>query len=205
MLASFVKVKSGAVMIYPFGGITKYDVLLNSSMSNELVILLGGPLLQEIFYIIILILYRSGLITEINFNIVSTLHMTLLYFNFLPIIPLDGSKLLNLLLEKIFSYKKSNIILIIISFVTIFIVAIFEKRKIFIFLSIILIKNIFNEINMHRAKFNKFILERYLYNFKFKEGKLINNIKKIKRSKRHKIIENNQILSEEEYLKSRYK
>lgn len=201
-LIGYRKVK---IILYPFGGVTKYNELLNSSMTKELIVLMGGPIFQELIFLLLILLYKNSFITDINFNIASSLHKTLFYFNFLPIIPLDGSKLLSLFLEKFFSYKKSNIILIIISILSIFILVIFEKRFIIIFLSAILIKSIMNEINIHKLKFNKFILERYLYNFKFKEGKLIKNIKKIKRSKKHKIIENNQIISEEEYLKSIYK
>lgn len=191
--------------IYPFGGLTKYNELLNTSMSKELIALLGGPITQELLFLLLYILYINGLISEVNFTIISQIHRALFFFNFLPIIPLDGSKILSLFLEKIFSYKKSNIILIVVSFITIFIVVIFEKRLIFVLLSSILIKNIFNEINIHNMKFNKFLLERYLYNFNFKEGKTISNIKKIKRSKSHKIIKNNKIYKEKEYLDLMYK
>ncbi len=197
--------KEANIIIYPFGGITKYNGYLNSSMFKELLILIGGPLFQELLYLIIIFFYKKGVVSNINFNIISMFHKNLLYFNFLPIIPLDGSKLLLLLLEKIFPYKKSNIILVVISFISIFLFAVFEKRIIFIFLSCILIKSIIEEANNIKIKYNKFLLERYLYNFNFKKGKLINNIDKIKRSRKHNIIENNIIYSEKEYLSKYYK
>lgn len=174
-------------------------------MFKELLILIGGPLFQELLYLVMLFLYKRGIISNINFNIISMFHKNLLYFNFLPIIPLDGSKLLLLSLEKIFPFKKSNIILVIISFISIFLFAIFEKRVVFILLSCILIKSIIEEANIINIKYNKFLLERYLYNFNFKKGKLIDNIDKIKRSRKHNIIENNIIYSEKEYLSKYYK
>ncbi len=198
--AYLIGYKKASIVIYPFGGITRYDGYLNASMLHELLILIGGPLFQEILYLILLFLYNKNLISNINFNIISLFHKNLLYFNFLPIIPLDGSKLILLILEKIFSYKKSNLLLIIISFITIFLFAIFEKRLIFILFSCLLIKSIIEEANVINIKYNKFLLERYLYNFKFKKGRLINSVDKIKRSKKHNIINNNIIYSEKEYL-----
>jgi len=197
--------REASIVIYPFGGITKYNGYLNSSMMKELLILICGPLFQEILYIIFLILYKKNLIYSINFNIIDLFHKNLLYFNFLPIIPLDGSKLLLLILEKVFPYKKSNIIMVIISFISIFIFSVFEKRLIFILLSCILIKSIIEESNMINTKYNKFLLERYLNEFNFKKGKSINSIEKIKRSKRHNIIENNKIYDEKEYLDKYFK
>lgn len=174
-------------------------------MLKELLILIGGPLFQEILYLILLFLYNKNLISDINYNLIYLFHKNLLYFNFLPIIPLDGSKLLLLILEKIFSYKKSNLFLIVISFISIFLFAVFEKRLIFILLSCLLIKSIVEEANMLNIKYNKFLLERYLYIFKFKKGKSINNVEKIKRSREHNIVNNNIVYSEKEYLNKYFK
>lgn len=197
--------KKSSIIIYPFGGITKYNSYLNSSMLDELLILIGGPLFQEILYLLILFLCKNNLVSSINFNIVSLFHKSLLYFNFLPIVPLDGSKLLLLILEKVFSYRKSNVLIIIISFISIFLFAVFEKRLVFILLTCILIKSIIEEANMINIKYNKFLLERYLNKFSFKKGKLINNIEKIKRSREHNFIENNKIYTEKEYLDKYFK
>ncbi len=174
-------------------------------MLEELFILIGGPLFQEILYLILLVLYKINLISTINFDILNLFHKNLLYFNFLPIIPLDGSKLLLLILEKIFPYKKSNIVLVIVSFVSIFLFATFEKRLVFILLACILIKSIVEEANMVNIKYNKFLVERYLKDFNFKKGKSINSIEKIKRSRKHKIIENNRVYTEKEYLDKYFK
>ena len=51
-IASLIGYKDASIVIYPFGGITKYNGYLNSSINNEFLILLGGPLFQEILYII---------------------------------------------------------------------------------------------------------------------------------------------------------
>lgn len=204
-IASLIGYKDASIVIYPFGGITKYNGYLNSSINNEFLILLGGPLFQEILYMILIFLYKNNFVSDINFNIIETLHKSLLFFNLLPIIPLDGSKFILLILEKIFPYKLSNIIIIIISFITIFLLSVFEKRIVFILLSCMLIKSIIEEANILSIKFNKFLLERHLYNFNFKKGKLINRIEKIKRNKKHNILYDNKVLSEKEYLNEYFK
>ena len=195
---------NASIIIYPFGGITRYNGYLNTPIIKEFLILSGGPLFQEILYIILLILYKNNLVSDINFNIIELIHKNLLYFNLLPIIPLDGSKFMLLLMQKIIPYRLSNILIIIISFITIFLLSVFEKRIIFIFLSTLLIKSIIEETNQIDIKYNKFLLERYLYSFKLKKGKLIKNIKDIKRNKTHNILHNNKIISEDEYLKALY-
>lgn len=199
-IASLIGYKEASVVIYPFGGITKYNGYLNSPIASELLILLGGPLFQEILYIILLVLYKNGLISDINFNIIEYVHKNLLMFNLLPIIPLDGSKFILLILEKIFPYKLSNILIITISFITIILYSVFEKRIVFILLSCLLIKSIIEEFNLINIKYNKFLLERYLYDFKLKKDKLIKRIESIKRGKRHDILYDNKILNEKEYL-----
>ena len=58
---------------------------------------------------------------------------------------------------------------------------------------------------MINIKYNKFLLERYLYDFELRKGKLINSIEKIKRGRKHKILCNGIIYSEKEYLDKYYK
>ena len=137
--------KDASIVIYPFGGITKYNDYLNSRILSEFIILIGGPLFQEMLYLILLFLYKKNLIIDINFEFIGMVHKNLLYFNFLPIIPLDGSKLLLLILESIFPYKKANTLNVIISFISIFLFSIFEKRIIFIILVCLLIKSIIED------------------------------------------------------------
>ncbi len=189
------------IIIFPFGGNIKYNALLNTSIFKELIILICGPLFQFIFYLIIYLLYINNFVNDSTFETVKTIHYSLIIFNFLPIIPLDGSKLLNLILDYFLSYKKAHIITIIVSIITIIILPVILNFKLFfIFISILLIKSIIYEIKNHKIKINKFLIERLIYKLKFKRGKTINNIYKIKRGKTHKIKKNNKIYSEEEYL-----
>lgn len=194
--------KVDKITIFPFGGNIKYNALLNTSIYKELIILLCGPLFQFIFYFIIYIFYINGFVNENTFTIVNTIHYYLLAFNFLPIIPLDGSKLLNLILDYFISYKKAHIITIIVSIITIIILTIVNFKIVLVLLLILLVKSIIIEIRNHKIKISKFLIERLIYKLKLKKGKTINNIYKIKRGKIHKIKKNNKIYNENEYLQN---
>ena len=118
-------------------------------------------------------------------------------FNFLPILPLDGGKLINIILDKIFSYKLSFKISIIISIIFTLIFLISKRTYLSLLLTIFLIKCIIIEINNLKYKYNKFVLERYLNNYNFKRIKIINNINNLKRDNYH-IINN---MLEKKYLR----
>ena len=122
--------------------------------------------------------------------------MFLISFNFLPIIPLDGGKLLNLILDKIFPYKLSHKITLVISIIFSILFLLLTKTLLSLTLTIFLIFNIYEEIKQKDYRFNKFLIERYLKKYKFKKIKIINKIDKIKRDKYHII--NNKF--EEDYL-----
>ena len=186
------------VVILPFGGITIFNELINKSLKEEFVILVLGPLFQILFYFILCIL-------NIESNLITNYHYGLLLFNFIPIIPLDGSKLLNIILNKIFSFKLSHIISLFISLIYLiylFIRTIIIKNLIlFIILIFLLIKNI-KEIYLHKYLFNKFLFERYNYNLKFKKIKRIKGLKIYKMKKDYKhLFYLNKYITENEILK----
>lgn len=185
ILAILNNVKILKIIIYPFGGVTIFDSELNISIKKETMVLLGGILFQTLFFLLIKEMYIKGNITEHVYNIFHKINYTLISFNFLPIIPLDGGKLLNIFLDRIIAYKKSIYFTIIISifFVIFFLV---KKRTIIsLILSLFLIKEIFLEYKNINYKYNKFLLERYLNNYNFKKTKIIKNINDFKRDNYH--------------------
>lgn len=188
------------IIIYPFGGLTKYNALLNSSIYKEIIILLFGPLFQIIFYFIILILYKKGFVNINVFNIFYNININLLFFNLLPILPLDGGKLMNLIFDIILPYKISHIISIIISIIILIIFITINFSIFYLLLAVILVKSIINEILNHKIKFDKFLIERYIYKLNLKEGNIINKISEVKRGIKHKIKVKEKIYNEKEYL-----
>ena len=174
------------VIILPLGGITIFDELINRPLKEEFIIAIMGPIFQTILFII-----DNDLFRYYNLN--------LLIFNLLPIFPLDGSKILNVLLNKIYSFKVSHIISIIISAISIFFLLLFRFNLILYISIIFLIIKIYREYKLHNYLFNKFLFERYLYNFNFKKSKIVNNSLKMKRDYRH-LIKANKYITEKEYL-----
>ena len=191
------------ITIYPFGGITKINKDLNTPIYKELLIASGGVIFQLILFLIInylpLSIYFKSNFIKYNFSI--------LFFNLLPIIPLDGSVILNSFLNMIFSYKKSYYIYFIISVIGIFLYLftnIWFSLNNYLIISLFIIKTIYAWKN-YKFLLNRFLLERYInkYEYKFintKEGNL--DILKIDTYQYFK--ENGKIVSEMTKLKERF-
>ena len=178
-----------SIKIYPFGGITLYEDLLNHNLFKELIISLGGIINQLILIIIFNLLYKYNLISLYTFNIFNNYNYCLILFNLLPIIPLDGSKIFNTMINYFISYYKSITISIILSFITLifFIIYLFSyKINNYIILGFLIYGIIKYIIDIKYLK-NKFILERYLYNLPYKkiEYNELYNANKLKIEKYH--------------------
>lgn len=185
IFAKIIGFKFDKIILYPFGGITIYNEDLNVNSNKELFVLLGGIIFQLLFFILIIILYNNLYITEHTFKIIKKINIILVSFNFMPVIPLDGGKLTNIILDKLFSYRLSNIISIIISIVFICLFILKNKTIFGIILTLFLIKSIIIEITNLKYKYNKFLLERYINKYKFKKTIIVSNIYKMKRDRKH--------------------
>ena len=187
------------IIILPFGGITIFNEYLNRPIKEELIIALAGPIYQIIFYYLVSFL-------NLKTSLFSSYHYTLLLFNLLPLIPLDGSKIFGLLLEKYLPYKLANFLTIIISFLIVTILSlimIINKNLLMIIILFFILIKLITQTKQYKYIFNKFLFERYLYNFNFKKRKKINGLKlnKIIRDKTHIFYYNNIYKTEKEVLK----
>ena len=106
------------ITIYPFGGITKYNSLINHKIKEELLIASAGIINQLILIPFIILFYKLNLINTFTYNLFFKNNLTLLIFNLLPIIGLDGEKIIHYTLEYFFSFNLSNKIILIISLIT---------------------------------------------------------------------------------------
>ncbi len=104
--------KLDKIIIYPYGGITKFNNLLNTSLNKEILVIVMGPIIQIITYLILNKIFK--------YNYIKNYHLSILIFNLLPILSLDGGKLLNIILNIFFSYLKSFYLSVFISFISIF-------------------------------------------------------------------------------------
>ena len=207
IIAKTIDLNPTKIIIYPFGGITKMNNPVNTNINKELLVAISGILFQTIYYIIINILYKNYLIREYIFNIYTKYNYSILIFNILPIHPLDGSKILTLLLSKVLPYKtamKLNVIISILTGLIIIFINYYEFNYTTIMIISIIIKNIVTYYKSINYIFNTFLLERYLHKLNFKKTKKINKISNMYKDKYHIIKQKKGYLTEKQLLIRRF-
>ena len=193
-------IKTDKIWIYPFGGITKLEMNINENPIKELLILIMGPIFQNLAFIMLLFLIKEK-------EMITIIHFSILVFNLLPIYPLDGGKLLNLLLNILFSYKKSLHLSIAISYLLAILFLLWDKafslNRIMVFLMIIALA--YKEEKKISMYFNKFLMERILKDHTHKKIRIIKNIRGLYRYYNNVFKVNNHLYLEREYLLQNYK
>ena len=191
-ISKIFKWKIDKIYLYPFGGLIKYNEIIDKPFKEEFLIAISGILNQLLVYLIFFLLYKNNIINNYFFNILKNYNYSILFFNLIPIIPLDGSKILNIILNKIFSFRRSYILLNIIS-VLLLIIFIFKSNGGLLIVILFLIYKIYLNVKERNLIFNRFILEKYLYKDDYKKICFIKEIKDMKRNKKNikKHINNN--------------
>lgn len=86
------------MMILPFGAFLSLNDFGKHKVEEEIIMLFSGPLVNMLFIIIFYILHQRYLLI---------INLFICMFNLLPVYPLDGSKILHLLLSYLIDYSKS--------------------------------------------------------------------------------------------------
>ncbi len=191
LVGIYYKWKIKKIVILPFGSLTIFNTLINVKLKEEFFVTIAGPLFQILLFFI-----RIPKFTYYN--------KMLLIFNLIPIIPLDGSKIVYVLLNKLTTFKKSELVSIIISFIMIFYLFMENNSLISILIILLLLKKVIERCFLYRHIFNKFLLERYIYKIPFKRVKKIKKIDKMKRDFSHLFYLNNKYYSEQEILRKMF-
>ena len=163
-----------------------------------------GIIFQSLYFLIIHYLYIHTIVREYIYDIYKIYNYSILVFNILPIYPLDGAKILNLLLSKKLSYKLSNNITIYISLITLLIMMIIGTYKLnytYILVLITLSINIYTFYKKREYLFYRFLLERYLYNITYNDIKVITKKEKMHKNTTHIIKTAQNYLPEAKFLK----
>lgn len=178
----FLKLKVKEISLFMFGGVTIFDEDLNLNIFKELLVVVMGPVVQMLFYMIVYYLYTKGFVSVNTMKKVSTINLILLEFNLLPILPLDGAKILNNILDLILSYDLAHKVSLAVSFLALPLVFLFDNKLIIILVVISLLLRLFEEINWHKFRINKLLLERKLKGIKFKKIREFESLTKVKRN-----------------------
>ncbi len=196
------KYEINSVEILPFGGYTEINKKINTSINKDLLIAFGGIIMQIILILLLNII--KNYLHNFTYQLIINYNYILIFFNLLPIIPLDGSQIMHLLLEKKFSYHLSYKLNLGISLVLL-ILFIYLNYKFHID-NYLIISFLFYQIIITYKNFkyyeNRFLLERYLYDFNYK--KIDNHTKSIqdlKKNTLHFFKEGNHYVREKEKIK----
>lgn len=198
LTAKLLKWKGGKIYIYPYGGITKLNEKVNVPIKEELLVLIMGPITQVLFFYGMMFILPDRYI-----DIFKNYHLFILGFNLLPIYPLDGGRLLGLILQEKIAFRKSLRICIYVSyFVILILMGYFIYDFSFFFLLVLALKllKVLDASKDEPYLFEKFLLERRLYKFSFKKKKVIKSKEEMKRDTYHFLKKGKEYIKESDFL-----
>jgi len=102
------------IMLWVFGGVMETDEQGNRRAMEEAVVILAGPAVHLVLYGVMYGLTATS-VPEAVLETAMMYNTTILLFNLLPIWPLDGGKLIGLILSMQLPYRKAHTVLILIS------------------------------------------------------------------------------------------
>ncbi|MFS0636280.1 M50 family metallopeptidase [Mesobacillus foraminis] len=167
--ASFFSWRIKKISLLPFGGVAEMDEHGNRSLYQETVVVLAGPI-QHIWMLGVSYgLFSAGLVPAYWHDRFLEFNLMVLLFNLLPIWPLDGGKLVFLLLSfrKAFPEAHMQTICISAAALGIFMLAIMFTGPFTLNVWIIigfLIFSLYYEWRHRRYVFIRFLMERYYGN-----------------------------------------
>lgn len=201
------KIEVIKIIIYPFGGITYVNKKIHERIYKTILCSLGGVLFQLLLFLIFSYLFKYNVLSNSTYELFNIYNKTLFFFNLLPIIPLDGSKIYFGFLTKYFSFKYSYYLMLILNFLFLIIFCFYNlifKINDVVLISFLVFEYL-KEIKNFKYIINKFYLERVLSSHYY--NAIINNcsnINSFKLDKYYYIKENNKYVNEKEYLLSHY-
>lgn len=203
LTAIIFKWPTDKIIFYPFGAISKFYHEINCPLSEEMIVLVMGPIVQIVFYIFI---------SNFNFfgnyyELFTYIHYSILIFNLLPIYPLDGGRILQCLISYFTSYNLSFKIIFLLSYIFIivfFILFLINPGINLLFIIVFLFLKLLIEYKNIKFYFERFLLERYLYNYKFRKSTIVNSTLDFKRNYKHLVMDNKKYFFEKEYLSKKY-
>ena len=74
LMAKHYKWNTDKIYIYPLGGITKFDVIINKPLKEELLIMLMGPIFQVVYFYLLTFLFPFPFSFFLFFNTYQSLN-----------------------------------------------------------------------------------------------------------------------------------
>lgn len=196
--AKFLNVEVEEITFLPIGFYLKINGLEDYSFIKQLLVLISGPLSFFFSFLVLRILYNLDLISIYGYKEGLISNNFILIFNLLPIYPLDGSKIIELLLTPFFNEYKLRVIRIILSLLTLVIASSYLlSLGEFIVMIFLFITTIVSLVKL-KKDYILYLLSRMTK--KNKRKIKMNSKKEIYRLKDNYFLENNKILNEKEII-----
>jgi len=119
-MARYFKWRIRSVMIWPFGGVLETDEYHTRPVKEEVLVILAGPLQHLWIWLFILFAESIHLLSSGVLELLALYNVLIFCFNILPIYPLDGGKLLFLLLSIHLPFVKAQATFLTLSFIILF-------------------------------------------------------------------------------------
>lgn len=176
VFAKIFKRHISKVEFLPFGGLLKIDSLISMNIFEDLLIAVGGIFAQCLFGFYLRFLNAHCTINASTFEFLQNYNILIMLFNLIPICPLDGYKVLKLLLETSVPFSKTFKIMRWVSILVLGFLILWQidTAKNNIFIVIFLIVTLVQEHRNEKYIMNRFFIERLNYDFDFKRKNIKN-------------------------------
>jgi stage IV sporulation protein FB len=164
--ASFFSWRIKKITLLPFGGVAEMEEHGNRPLKEEAIVVLAGPL-QHVWMVAFAYgLLIFGLISDGLYQLFLQYNIMIFVFNLFPVWPLDGGKLIFMLLSLKKSFPIAHRLTLMISFFSIGVFSILtllgapQQINVWIIVAFLLF-SLYHEWKQRRYIFMRFLLERY--------------------------------------------
>lgn len=197
-VASLFKIKTKSITFLPMGFYANLEDIDELSLFKQIIILLAGPLSYFLCPIILQILLKSNIISSYGFDLGMDSALMILLFNLLPIFPLDGGKIIDIILARFFNEYVCRVLRIAISiFVCLVMLLMIKSLGDYVMLAIIILSIISSIIHLKKDYF-RFLFKRKFIENKY-EDKIVDKLE-IYRFKNNILIKDKKIYFEDQVI-----
>ncbi|WP_069649230.1 site-2 protease family protein [Caloranaerobacter ferrireducens] len=126
--------KVNCVELFPFGGVARIEGLIGTEPLKEIKVVVIGPAINVLLAVVLIFIKKYLFENQIIVLLIKT-NMILAFINLLPILPLDGGRILRAILSLKLGIKKATLCVLeftyIISIIMILIGAVFFIRNVY--------------------------------------------------------------------------
>ncbi|MFZ7945546.1 MULTISPECIES: M50 family metallopeptidase [Bacillaceae] len=164
--ASFFSWRIKKITLLPFGGVAEMDEHGNRPLKEETIVVLAGPLQHVWMVAVAYVLFSLQVIPEDLYQLFISYNVMIFIFNLFPVWPLDGGKLVFLLLSLKSSFPSAHRLTLMISFFSLFLFSIIillaapSNINVWVVIAFLFF-SLYHEWKQRRFIFMRFLLERY--------------------------------------------